>query len=162
MLSFLFYISIIEHGRTHRKLFKAFPLISEGVTYLSSSQKPCQIPTQAFHTVCERDGKWLQGSLVGITVMYSPSWSHMVSSLDFATKWTPEEEPQFNVLTLWHLLLLMFLLKRDWSQFCVDSTHLYEKVTKLLMGDCLTFNSVLRFTNSLHQLVDCSWNDSWH
>lgn len=52
-------------------LFKAFALISVGVTYLSGLQKPCQMPTQVFYTVCETDGKLLQSHLVGITVIYS-------------------------------------------------------------------------------------------
>lgn len=136
-----FYIWMIKHGRDPKKLFKAFSLFSVRVTYLSGLQKPCQIPTQAFHTVWETDGKLLQSHLVGITVIYSPPKSRLFSSLDFATKWTLEEdmtrETEFQVLNLGHTLLLMFLWKREWNQFYLDSIHLYEKVTELLMGDTL-------------------------
>lgn len=92
---------------------------------------------------------------VGITVIYSPWCSYRVSSLDFATKWTIEEdttgEPQFDVLQ--HPLLLMFLLKREWNQFCLDSMHLYKKVTELLMGN----TALLSTAHTYLQIASTSW-----
>lgn len=71
ILSFLFYLSKLNHGRAPKRLFKASPLISVGVPHLSGSQKPYQIPTQAFHTVCER-GEMATKPSSGIKVIHYP------------------------------------------------------------------------------------------
>lgn len=164
MLSFLFYTSIIKHGRAPKKLFKAFPLIPVGVTYFSGSQKPCQIPTQACLSK-----RW------EITTKAScRHYSHIFSSLELhgfilrfchqvnawgrhdrrtsvrcfelmtpSTPNVPVEKGVKSVLSGFHTLVW----EGDWTAN---------------EGHCLTFNSVLGFTNSLHQLVGCSWNGSWH
>lgn len=125
-------------------------------------------PPNSFCTVCERDGKWLQSPLVGVTVTDVPllktsqfhpryfhqvniegknAWRTSVQSLELVTPSPPiaPAKKGRSIRFIW-----------------IAHAYLYEQVTELLLGGhCLTFNRAHRLTESLQQLVGCR-NYGWH
>lgn len=62
-----------------------FPSISEGI--FSASWKSCQLPNQAFCTVYERQGKWLQGPLFYYGCSFSLSLLASPQTLRLSEHW---------------------------------------------------------------------------